>query len=207
MKVISSEIVMSAVAPKQYPDDGRAEIALAGRSNVGKSSTINTILNRKKLARVSQSPGKTRTINFYLINQEFYLVDLPGYGYAKVAKSEKATWGKMMETYLSSRPNLYEVVLLVDIRHEPSAEDKMMYDWIKHYGYGTIVVATKSDKISKANYQKHFKIIRQKLGMSPEDKLIPISSLKRQGIDKLWDSIEEIFTQNNLPITMDEAPE
>jgi len=207
MKIISSEIVMSAVAPKQYPEDGRPEIALAGRSNVGKSSTINTILNRKKLARVSQSPGKTRTINFYLINQEFYLVDLPGYGYAKVSKSEKATWGKMMETYLSSRQNLYEVVLLVDVRHEPSDDDKMMYDWIKHYGYGTIVVATKSDKISKANYQKHFKIIRQKLGMSPEDKLIPISSLKRQGIDKLWDSIEEIFTENNLPITMDEAPE
>jgi len=207
MKVISAEIVMSAVAPKQYPDDGRPEIALAGRSNVGKSSTVNVILNRKKLARVSQSPGKTRTINFYLINQEFYLVDLPGYGYAKVAKTEKATWGKMMETYLSSRPNLYEVVLLVDIRHEPSDDDKMMYDWIRHYGYGTIVVATKSDKISKANYQKHFNIIRKKLGMSPEDKLIPISSLKRQGIDKLWDSVEEIFTQNNLPITMDEAPE
>lgn len=207
MKVISSEIVMSAVAPKQYPDDGRPEIALAGRSNVGKSSTINTILNRKKLARVSQSPGKTRTINFYLINQEFYLVDLPGYGYAKVSKSEKATWGKMMETYLSSRPNLQEVVLLVDIRHEPTDDDKMMYDWIKHYGYGTIVVATKSDKISRGQYQKHFKIIRQKLGMSPEDKLIPISSLKREGIEKLWDSIEEIFTENNLPITMEKAPE
>lgn len=207
MKVISSEIVMSAVAPKQYPDDGRPEIALAGRSNVGKSSTINTILNRKKLARVSQSPGKTRTINFYLINQEFYLVDLPGYGYAKVSKSEKATWGKMMETYLSSRPNLQEVVLLVDIRHEPTDDDKMMYDWIKHYGYGTIVVATKSDKISRGQYQKHFKIIRQKLGMSPEDKLIPISSLKREGIEKLWDSIEEIFKENNLPITMEKAPE
>lgn len=207
MKIISSEIVMSAVSPKQYPEDGRPEIALAGRSNVGKSSTINTILNRKKLARVSQSPGKTRTINFYLINEEYYLVDLPGYGYAKVSKSEKATWGKMMERYLSSRKNLYEVVLLVDIRHEPTDDDKMMYDWIKHYGYGSIVVATKSDKISRGQYQKHFKIIRQKLGMSPEDKIIPISSLKREGIDKLWDGIEEIFTANNLPITMDEAPE
>src|SRR5690554_2460005 len=111
MKVISSEIVMSAVSPKQYPTDGMPEIALAGRSNVGKSSTINTILNRRKLARVSSSPGKTRTINFYLINKEFYLVDLPGYGYAKVSKNEKASWGKMMETYLSSRENLYEVVL------------------------------------------------------------------------------------------------
>lgn len=207
MKVISSEIVMSAVSPKQYPEDGLAEIALAGRSNVGKSSTINTILNRRKLARVSQSPGKTRTINFYLINKEFYLVDLPGYGYAKVSKGEKASWGKMMETYLSSRPNLYEVVLLVDIRHEPTDDDKMMYDWIKHYGYGSIVVATKSDKISRGQYQKHFKMIRQKLGMSPEDKIVPISSLKREGIDKLWDHIEEIFTANNLPITMEEAPE
>ncbi len=207
MKVISSEIVMSAVAPKQYPDDGRPEIALAGRSNVGKSSTINTILNRRKLARVSQSPGKTRTINFYWINKEFYLVDLPGYGYAKVSKGEKASWGKMMETYLSSRKNLYEVILLVDIRHEPTADDKMMYDWIKHYGYGSIVVATKSDKISRGAYQKHFKVIREKLGMSPEDKVIPISSLKREGIDKLWDSIEEIFKANNLPITMEEAPE
>lgn len=207
MKVISSEIVMSAVSPKQYPEDGRPEIALAGRSNVGKSSTINTILNRRKLARVSSSPGKTRTINFYLINEEFYLVDLPGYGYAKVSKNEKATWGKMMETYLSSRKNLYEVVLLVDIRHEPTNDDKMMYDWIKHYGYGSIVVATKSDKISKGAYQKHFKVIREKLGMSPEDKIIPISSLKREGIDKLWGSLEDIFMANDLPITMEEAPE
>ncbi|QUH20039.1 ribosome biogenesis GTP-binding protein YihA/YsxC [Alkaliphilus sp. B6464] len=207
MKVISSEIVMSAVSPKQYPEDGRPEIALAGRSNVGKSSTINTILNRRKLARVSSSPGKTRTINFYLINEEFYLVDLPGYGYAKVSKNEKATWGKMMETYLSSRQNLYEVVLLVDIRHEPTNDDKMMYDWIKHYGYGSIVVATKSDKISKGAYQKHFKVIREKLGMSPEDKIIPISSLKREGIDKLWGSLEDLFMANDLPITMEEAPE
>lgn len=207
MKVISSEIVMSAVSPKQYPEDGRPEIALAGRSNVGKSSTINTILNRRKLARVSQSPGKTRTINFYLVNKEFYLVDLPGYGYAKVSKSEKASWGKMMETYLSSRENLYEVILLVDIRHEPTDDDKMMYDWIKHYGYGSIVVATKSDKISRGRYQKHFKMIREKLGMAPEDKIIPISSLKREGIDKLWEGIEEIFKTNNLPITMEEAPE
>lgn len=207
MKVISSEIVMSAVAPKQYPDDGMPEIALAGRSNVGKSSTINTILNRKKLARVSSSPGKTRTINFYLINEEFYLVDLPGYGYAKVSKSEKASWGKMMENYLSSRPNLFEVVLLVDIRHEPTEDDKLMYDWIKHFGYGSVVVATKADKISRGKYQKHFKIIRQKLGMSKEDKILPVSSLKKEGIDNLWSHLEDIFIENNLPITIEEAPE
>ncbi|ABW19706.1 ribosome biogenesis GTP-binding protein YihA/YsxC [Alkaliphilus oremlandii] len=207
MKVISSEIVISAVAPKQYPENGLPEIALAGRSNVGKSSTVNTILKRRKLARVSASPGKTRTINFYIVNNEFHIVDLPGYGYAKVSKGEKETWGKMMETYLSSRKNLYEVILLVDIRHEPTADDKMMYDWIKHYGYGSIVIATKSDKISRGAYQKHFKMIREKLGMSPEDKIIPISSLKREGIDKLWHSIEEIFIANNLPITIEEAEE
>lgn len=206
MKVISSEIVISAVSPKQYPEDGRPEIALAGRSNVGKSSTINTMLNRRKLARVSSSPGKTRTINFYIINNEFYVVDLPGYGYAKVAKSEKASWGNMMEEYLKSRQNLYEVILLVDIRHEPSDDDKMMYDWIKHYGYGAIVIATKSDKVSRGSMQKHFKIIREKLGMSPEDKIIPISSLKKEGIDKLWNNIEALFIANNLPITMEEAP-
>ena len=172
MKITNSEIVISAVSPKQYPDDGKPEFALVGRSNVGKSSTINTMLNRKNLARVSSSPGKTRTINFYLVNKEFYLVDLPGYGYTKVSKSEKANWGKMIETYLQSRKNLYEVILLVDIRHEPTADDKMMYDWIRHYGYGTVVVATKSDKISRGNYQKHFKIIRKKLGMSADRKSV-----------------------------------
>lgn len=203
MKITSSEIVISAVSPKQYPDDGKPEFALVGRSNVGKSSTINTMLNRKKLARVSSSPGKTRTINFYIINKEFYLVDLPGYGYAKVSKSEKSNWGNMMETYLKSRENLYEVILLVDIRHEPTEDDKIMYNWIRHYGYGTIVIATKSDKISRGNYQKHFKIIREKLGMSPTDKIIPVSSLKKEGIDKLWTSLKDLFIVNELPITVD----
>lgn len=203
MKITSSEIVISAVSPKQYPDDGKPEFALVGRSNVGKSSTINTMLNRKKLARVSSSPGKTRTINFYIINKEFYLVDLPGYGYAKVSKSEKSNWGNMMETYLKSRENLYEVILLVDIRHEPTEDDKIMYNWIRHYGYGTIVIATKSDKISRGNYQKHFKIIREKLGMSPTDKIIPVSSLKKEGIDKLWTSLKDLFIVNELPITIE----
>ncbi|ABR47285.1 GTP-binding protein, HSR1-related [Alkaliphilus metalliredigens QYMF] len=207
MKIKTSDIVMSAVAPKQYPEEGLPEIALAGRSNVGKSSLINTILNRKKLARVSSSPGKTRTLNFYLINKEFHLVDLPGYGYARVSKGEKSSWGKMLETYLSNRPNLYEVVLLIDIRHEPSEQDQQMYQWIRHYGYGTIVVATKSDKIARSQHQKHFKMIRDTLGMSPEDRLIPISSLKKLGIEQLWGALEDIFVENELPITIEkEAP-
>lgn len=207
MKITSSEIVISAVSPKQYPEDGKPEFALVGRSNVGKSSTINTMLNRRNLARVSSSPGKTRTINFYIINEEFYLVDLPGYGYAKVSKGEKASWGKMIETYLQSRENLYEVILLVDIRHTPTKDDKMMYDWIKHYGYGTIVIATKADKISRGNYQKQFKIIRQKLGMSSTDKIIPVSSLKKEGTDQVWKCLKDIFVANNLHVTMETAPE
>lgn len=191
MKIKTAEIVMSAVAPKQYPEGEMPEIALVGRSNVGKSSAINTILGRKKLARTSQNPGKTRTINFYLINEEFHLVDLPGYGYAKVSKTSRAEWGKMMETYLSTRENLREVVLLVDIRHEPSNNDVLMYEWLRHFGYGTIVMATKKDKISKSKLQKHVNIIRTKLKMNAEDIVIPVSSLKKEGIEKVWEAFTE----------------
>ncbi|MBN4056444.1 MAG: YihA family ribosome biogenesis GTP-binding protein [Alkaliphilus sp.] len=191
MKIKTAEIVMSAVAPKQYPEGEMPEIALVGRSNVGKSSAINTILGRKKLARTSQNPGKTRTINFYLINEEFHLVDLPGYGYAKVSKTSRAEWGKMMETYLSTRENLREVVLLVDIRHEPSNNDVLMYEWIRHFGYGNIVMATKKDKISKSKLQKHVNIIRTKLKMNAEDIVIPLSSLKKEGIEKVWEAFIE----------------
>ncbi|MDR5658667.1 ribosome biogenesis GTP-binding protein YihA/YsxC [Serpentinicella sp. ANB-PHB4] len=203
MKIKTSDIVISAVAPAQYPEDELPEIAMVGRSNVGKSSTINTILGRRNLARVSQNPGKTRTINFYIINKEFYLVDLPGYGYARVSKSERASWGKMMETYLAGRPNLQEVLLLVDIRHDPTADDKLMYEWIRHYGYGRIVVATKSDKISKNQQQKSIKNIRQKLQMASDAKVVPISSLKKLGIDDLWKAIEKQFEENDLPITIE----
>lgn len=196
MKIKTAEIVMSAVAPKQYPEGEMPEIALVGRSNVGKSSAINTILGRKKLARTSQHPGKTRTINFYLINEEFHLVDLPGYGYAKVSKTSRAEWGKIMETYLSTRENLREVVLLVDIRHEPSNNDVLMYEWIRQFGYGNIVMATKKDKISKSKLQKHVNIIRTKLKMNAEDIVIPLSSLKKEGIEKVWEAFIEKMNFN-----------
>lgn len=205
MKVKTSDIVISAVGPAQYPSDDLPEIAMVGRSNVGKSSTINTILNRRNLARVSGNPGKTRTINFYIINKEFYLVDLPGYGYAKVAKTERASWGKMMETYLSTRNTLQEVLLLVDIRHEPSENDKLMYGWIRQYGYGSIVVATKSDKLSRNEQQKNIKMIKEKLAMPSNAQIIPISSLKKIGIDKMWGALESLFIENQLPITIEEA--
>lgn len=206
MKIKTSEFVISAVAPSQYPKDMLPEIAFVGRSNVGKSSALNTILGRKKLAKVSSTPGKTRTINFFIVNNEFYLVDLPGYGYAKVSKSEKASWGKVMETYLNNRPNLQEVLLLVDIRHEPTNDDIMMYDWIKHFGFGSIVIATKSDKITKGRMPKHLKMIREKLKMPKEDKIIPISSLKKEGIEAFWTSIEELLLERQLPVTIEEAP-
>ena len=167
---------MSAINRSQYPADGIPEIALVGRSNVGKSSTVNTLLNRRNFARTSQTPGKTRTINFYLINKEFFFVDLPGYGYAKIAKSEKDKWGVIMERYLQDRPELCAIFLLVDIRHEPTNDDVMMYEWIKHFGYNCVVIATKADKISRGQYQKHFNIIRKKLQLEKDEK---ISQLKQ----------------------------
>ena len=202
MKIRSSEIVMSAVNRSQYPDEGLPEVAFVGRSNVGKSSTINTLLNRRNFARVSQTPGKTRTINFYLINEEFFFVDLPGYGYAKISKTEKATWGTIMENYLKGRPELCTIFLLVDIRHEPTNDDKAMYDWIKHFGYNCVVIATKSDKISRGQYQKHFSIIRKKLGLRDE-KILPISSLKKTGVEEIWEEIVKQYTERGYEITVD----
>ena len=165
MKIRSSEIVVSAINRNQYPAEGLPEIALVGRSNVGKSSATNALLNRRNFARTSQTPGKTRTINFYKINNEFYFVDLPGYGYAKVSKSEKDKWGVIMERYLQDRQELCAIFLLVDIRHEPTNDDVMMYEWIKHFGYDCVVIATKADKISRGQYQKHISIIRKKLNL------------------------------------------
>ncbi|EGT4529983.1 TPA: YihA family ribosome biogenesis GTP-binding protein [Clostridioides difficile] len=203
MKIRSSEITMSAVNKSQYPLEGIPEIALAGRSNVGKSSIINTLLNRRNFARTSQTPGKTRTINFYLINNEFYFVDLPGYGYAKIAKSEKEKWGGIMERYLESRQELCSIFLLVDIRHEPTADDKLMYEWIKHFGYNCVVIATKADKISRGQYQKHISIIRKKLQMESSEKVIPVSSLKKTGVEELWEEIVNQYNQHGYEITVD----
>lgn len=194
---------MSAVNKSQYPVEGIPEIALAGRSNVGKSSIINTLLNRRNFARTSQTPGKTRTINFYLINNEFYFVDLPGYGYAKIAKSEKEKWGGIMERYLESRQELCSIFLLVDIRHEPTADDKLMYEWIKHFGYNCVVIATKADKISRGQYQKHISIIRKKLQMESSEKVIPVSSLKKTGVEELWEEIVNQYNQHGYEITVD----
>lgn len=203
MKIRNAEITMSAINKSQYPDEGIPEIALVGRSNVGKSSTVNTLLNRRNFARTSQTPGKTRTINFYLINQEFFFVDLPGYGYAKVAKSEKEKWGTIMERYLQERDELCSILLLVDIRHEPTNDDVMMYQWIKHFGYNCVVIATKADKISRGQYQKHMSIIRKKLQLEKDEKILPISSLKKTGVEEIWAEIIKQYNEHGYEITVD----
>ena len=203
MKIRSAEITMSAINRSQYPDEGIPEIALVGRSNVGKSSTVNTLLNRRNFARTSQTPGKTRTINFYLINKEFFFVDLTGYGYAKIAKSEKEKWGVIMERYLQERNELCAIFLLVDIRHEPTNDDVMMYEWIKHFGYNCVVIATKADKISRGQYQKHMNIIRKKLKIDNNEKILPISSLKKTGVEEIWNEIINQYNQSGYEITVD----
>lgn len=193
IEVKKAELVAVTGRPDQYPDETKFEVAFAGRSNVGKSSLLNLLTNRKSLARVSGNPGKTRTINFYEINGDFRIVDLPGYGYARVSKSMSEGWGEMMEVYLENRPNLLKVIQLVDIRHAPSKQDIQMYNYLKYYNLDGIVVATKADKISRNHYQKNSKIIRQALGMSPEDVIIPVSALKKTGHDKLLTVIEQLL--------------
>lgn len=207
MKIRSCEFMISAVSPKQYPEDEIPEIALAGRSNVGKSSLINMLLNRKKLARTSSTPGKTQTINFYKINNEFHFVDLPGYGYARVSKSSKEEWGKIIETYLTTRDKLVEVVQLIDIRHKPTQQDIQMYNWIRHFGFKGIVVATKLDKIKRSQRQKHISEIRKALDMSKDDILIPVSSMNREGKEILWETIARTFVDKGFDITVEEAAE
>ena len=190
MKINTSDLEAVAVKAAQYPPDDLPEIAFAGRSNVGKSSLLNLITGRKALARVSGSPGKTRTINFYRCNDRFRIVDLPGYGYAKISRSESEKWGAMMEAYLEGRENLIKVVQLVDIRHEPSVQDVQMYDYLKYHGLDGIVVATKADKIGKNERMRAISRIASSLGMSEEDIVIPVSSLKKSGHDELLDTIE-----------------
>lgn len=193
MIINKAELEAVAVKPSQYPPEDLAEIAFAGRSNVGKSSLLNLLVNRKKLAYVSSTPGKTRTINFYRINDNFRIVDLPGYGYAKIPKKVSEQWGEMIEGYLKMRPNIIKVIQLVDIRHEPSKQDVQMYSYLKNYDLDEVVVATKADKISKGALQKHISVIRKKLSMSVEDIVIPVSSLKKQGHDELLSVMEEML--------------
>ena len=194
MQIKQAELIAVTGRPDQYPPDDMVEIAFAGRSNVGKSSLLNLLTGRKKLAHVSGSPGKTRTINFYLINNAFRIVDLPGYGYAKVAKKISEGWGEMMEQYLENRQGLVKVAQLIDIRHEPSKQDVQMYDYLKHYGLDGLVVATKSDTISRNQLQKQKAMIRKSLGMGPEDVIVAVSALKKTGQDELLDVIEALVT-------------
>lgn len=177
----------------KLPVNDKPEIAFAGKSNVGKSSLINALVNRKSYARTSSQPGKTQTINFYNINEEMYLVDLPGYGYAKVSESEKVKWGQMIERYLHNSEQLRAVFLLIDIRHEPSANDKMMYNWIVEMGYAPIIIATKLDKLKRSQIQKHVKMLREGLDLVPGTKIIPFSAVSKQGRDDVWELIEKEY--------------
>ena len=182
MKVHQAEIIISAVSPKQYPETQLPEIALAGRSNVGKSSFINTLIDRKNLARTSGKPGKTQTLNFYLIENALHFVDVPGYGYAKVSKTERAKWGKMIETYLTTREQL---------RHKPSQEDIQMYQFLKYYDIPVIVVATKADKIPRGKWNKHESEIKKALDFDHNDTFILFSSVTKQGKEEAWAAIEQ----------------
>ena len=193
MKIKSAELETVIGITSKLPDNSLPEIAFAGKSNVGKSSLINALLNRKSLARTSQNPGKTQTINFYNINKEFFLVDLPGYGYAKVSAEIREKWGKMIEKYLETSKQLRRVFLLIDIRHEPSGNDVMMYDWVVSKGFEPIIICTKADKISRGAYQKNLKIIREKLKCRPGTVMIPFSATEKTGKDEILNLMEEIL--------------
>ena len=189
------------------PVNDKPEFAFAGKSNVGKSSLINALMNRKAYARTSAQPGKTQTINFYNINDALYYVDLPGYGYAKVSQTEKEKWGKMIERYLHKSKQIRQVFLLVDIRHEPGANDKQMYEWIVYNGYRPVIIATKLDKINRSQIQKHVKMIRTGLGLQKDDILIPFSSETKQGREEVWALIEGRMVENEATVEDQEASE
>lgn len=195
MIVKSAELEIVCGITSKLPDNDLPEIAFAGKSNVGKSSLINGLLNRKSLARTSAQPGKTQTINFYNVNKNLYFVDLPGYGYAKVSVEIRAKWGKMIEKYLHGSPQLKKVFLLIDIRHVPSENDCMMYDWIVDNGYEPVIICTKLDKIKRSQVQKNLKLIREKLDLVPETTMIPFSAQTKQGRDEIWNLIEETLAQ------------
>lgn len=190
--MVIKEVTLETVCgiTSTLPENDKPEIAFAGKSNVGKSSLINALMNRKSLARISATPGKTQTINFYNINREIYLVDLPGYGYAKVSEKEKEAWGKMIERYLHKSTMLKAVFLLIDIRHDPSKNDKMMYDWIFHQGYEPVIIATKLDKLKKSQVAKQLKAIRTGLGLVSGTTVIPFSAKTKQGRDEIWEYAE-----------------
>ena len=194
IKTVELETVCGITS--KLPDNTKPEFAFAGTSNVGKSSLINALMNRKAYARTSSQPGKTQTINFYNINDALYYVDLPGYGYAKVAQEVKAKWGKMIENYLHQSPMLKRVFLLIDIRHEPSVNDKTMYDWIVYNGYQPVIIATKLDKINRSQVQKHMKMVRQGLEIGQDVTVIPFSAETKQGRDEIWALIEEMMGES-----------
>lgn len=190
-KVIKqAELDIVCGVTSRLPDTGMPEVAFAGKSNVGKSSLINGLMNRKSLARTSGQPGKTQTINFYKVNREMYLVDLPGYGYARVSQSEKEKWGKMIERYLHTSGNLKAVFLLIDIRHAPSANDCQMYEWILHNGFRPIIIATKLDKLTRSQVQKNLKILREGLRLEKDVTVIPFSAETKQGREEIWELID-----------------
>ena len=189
IKKVNLDIVIGVTSA--IPQTELPEVAFAGKSNVGKSSLINALMNRKSYARTSSQPGKTQTINYYNINDAMFLVDLPGYGYANAHQQVKAKWGKMVEKYLKVSKQLRQVFLLIDIRHDPSANDKMMYDWIVANGYHPVIIATKLDKLKRSQIPKHVKAVRTGLGLEKDDILIPVSSQTKQGIPELWETIEQ----------------
>ncbi len=191
IKSVELEIVCGVTS--KLPDTDKPEVAFAGKSNVGKSSLINGLMNRKALARTSSQPGKTQTINYYNINQCMYLVDLPGYGYARASVKEKEKWGKMIENYLHTSKKLQAVFLLIDIRHEPSSNDKQMYDWIVYQGYNPIIIATKLDKIKRSQIAKHVKMIKTGLDVKPDTIVLPYSAQTKQGREEIWSVIDELL--------------
>ncbi|REK75908.1 ribosome biogenesis GTP-binding protein YihA/YsxC [Paenibacillus paeoniae] len=191
MKIMDVQFIISAVRPEQYPEDALPEIALAGRSNVGKSSLINKLIMRKNLARTSSQPGKTQQLNYYRVNDMIYLVDFPGYGYAKVSKTQREKFGEMIETYLQAREPHKLQLLVIDIRHEPSKDDVLMYNWLKHFEIPTCIVATKADKIPRSKWDKHIKMIKTTLEADPRDSIVLFSSETGLGREQLWDVINE----------------
>jgi len=193
--IVHAALGTTAVAPQQFPVSDRVEVAFVGKSNVGKSSMINAMLNRKALVRTSQAPGKTRTINFFEVESDWFFVDLPGYGYARISRAESEKWGKMIESYLKNRPQLVALVLLLDIRHAPSANDRLIYEWCRHYKLPVILAATKSDKLKRSQIQKHVAVLRkgiaESLAAPAPEPIIAFSSTSRAGREILWETLDE----------------